>query len=280
MIPRPPPSSFVVRPSPRPSECRDGRPLSPPQLRAWWVRAQARGLSLVLDEGGGLVASWARPEGYDWRDVGVVRLHLPQLRELLGAPAVVGFDISRPLSWVPIAICDLETTGPNSERDRVCEVSVCRLDRDGAETWTTHLVNPGCPILNSGIHGITDKMVRSAPLFVDLVDELLAALEDCVFLSHSGNRFDERFLAAEFSRAGVTWAPPARLSTLTLAKKLLPQQPSYALQNLASALDLDRGAAHRAEGDVRTTLALWRALKGEAEKRPKPPRTIEQWSKL
>lgn len=72
----------------------------------------------------------------------------------------------------------------------------------------------------------------------------------------------------------------ARLSTLTLSRRLCQDAPDHKLQTLATWLCLDRGTAHRAEGDVRTTLALWRQLQRRSAERTPAPQTLDQWSKL
>jgi len=79
------------------------------------------------------------------------------------------------------------------------EIAVVMLD--GTVAFHS-LVNPGIPIPEfiAGLTGIDAKMVRHAPTFDAIVDQLLAALEGCVFVAHNA-RFDWAFVSTEIERA-------------------------------------------------------------------------------
>ncbi len=79
------------------------------------------------------------------------------------------------------------------------EIAVVMLD--GTVAFHS-LVNPGIPIPQfvAGLTGIDAKMVRHAPTFDAIVDQLLAALEGCVFVAHNA-RFDWAFVSTEIERA-------------------------------------------------------------------------------
>ena len=80
-----------------------------------------------------------------------------------------------------LAFVDLETTGTAADRDAITEVGIVRVTVDpagGAPTvseWST-LVNPGVPIPPAiqALTGITDAMVRDAPSFAEIADEVAA----------------------------------------------------------------------------------------------------------
>ena len=59
---------------------------------------------------------------------------------------------------------DLETTGRDVESDRIVEIAA--FDPTLNRTYQ-RLVNPGChiPEVVTGIHGITDEMVKNEPSF-------------------------------------------------------------------------------------------------------------------
>ncbi len=62
----------------------------------------------------------------------------------------------------PIIFFDLETTGVDTARDRIVEISMVKVMPDGEEITKTRRLNPGMHIPEeaSAIHGITDDDVR------------------------------------------------------------------------------------------------------------------------
>ena len=73
---------------------------------------------------------------------------------------------------------DLETTGGHPSRNRIIEIGLIEIDRDGEErTWST-LVNPGVRIPSQieAFTGISNEMVVDAPPFEDVHNELLRRL--------------------------------------------------------------------------------------------------------
>ena len=46
----------------------------------------------------------------------------------------------------PIAFIDLETTGLSVANDRIVEIAILKVNKDGSKTTRTHRVNPEMPI--------------------------------------------------------------------------------------------------------------------------------------
>jgi len=153
---------------------------------------------------------------------------------------------------------DVETTGISPGRDRITEVGVVAVDRDGpamrVSEWSS-LVNPGVTIPPeiSWLTGISDVMVRSAPPFSELAERLYDLLEDAVFVAHNA-RFDFAFLKSEFARAGIAWTTRT-LCTVRLSRRLFPDRGTHTLDAIAARFGLDDSERHRALGDARL---LWR----------------------
>lgn len=150
-----------------------------------------------------------------------------------------------------LAILDLETTGTDPTRDRVTEVAVLLVD-DGAliEEWST-LVNPGTPIPPEiqSLTGITNDMVREAPLFAEIADELLARLHDRVLVAHNA-RFDYGFLKNECRRLGFKYSADV-LCTVRLSRRLFPESGPHSLDAIVARHGLSAEGRHRALGDAR-----------------------------
>ena len=159
-----------------------------------------------------------------------------------------------------LCFVDVETTGSSPVRERVTEVGLVRVDIDGdalrVDEWST-LVNPGTPIPPEieWLTGITNAMVRDAPPFADVAQELIDRLDGAVFVAHNA-RFDYGFLRAEFARAGLGFHAKT-LCTVRLSRALDPDRTPHTLDALIDRFDVQGEQRHRALGDARV---LWRLL--------------------
>lgn len=157
----------------------------------------------------------------------------------------------------PYAVVDVETTGLSPARgDRVLEVAIARVDSDGRiEDEYATLVNPeGRDVGAIFVHGITDEAAQRAPLFTDIVGEILARLDGAIVVAHNAV-FDERFLASELARAGIYLNRMPALCTLWLARQTL-HTPNHRLRTLCQAASVADADAHAALGDARAVARL------------------------
>jgi DNA polymerase-3 subunit epsilon len=158
------------------------------------------------------------------------------------------------------AYVDTETTGLSSRQDRIIEVAIvlARVDRlsgrimEVLDEYQT-LQDPGIriPTMATMIHGITNDMVRGEEIDRQRVQALLSAAT--IVLAHNSG-FDKGFVAQIVPEAreclwgctcrGIPW------------KKIFPALGSTSLQTLASYFRTPCGTAHRALGDVKTTMNL------------------------
>ena len=94
----------------------------------------------------------------------------------------------------PVVVVDLETTGGNLYQDRVTEVALLRFDGQNVCRYEW-LVNPCKPIPEfvEQLTGISNKMVKTAPLFAEIASQLLPLLQGAVVVAHN-SRFDYTFL--------------------------------------------------------------------------------------
>mgnify|MGYP003546772681 FL=1 len=92
----------------------------------------------------------------------------------------------------PLAVIDLETTGVNLVADRIVELAIVKIQPDGSRVVKRKLVNPQMPIpkASSDIHGITDDMVKDAPSFKQMANEIRQFLDNCDLAGYNSNRFD------------------------------------------------------------------------------------------
>ena len=154
------------------------------------------------------------------------------------------------------AFIDVETTGMRPLTDRVTEIAVIRFSANREpERWQS-LINPGVPIPAEiqALTGITNAMVRNAPSFFDVRDELRRRLEGAVFVAHNA-RFDYGFIKNEFRRQGEAFTADV-LCTVRLSRKLYPDADGHGLDAVISRHRLSGFDRHRAMGDTEATAAF------------------------
>jgi len=105
----------------------------------------------------------------------------------------------------PLAFIDLETTGINLATDRIIEIAIVKVLSDGKRSIKRKLIKPQIPIpkQSSDIHGITNEMVKDAPTFKEVAQELKQMLDGCDIAGYNSNRFDIPLMVEEFLRADV-----------------------------------------------------------------------------
>jgi DNA polymerase-3 subunit epsilon len=156
------------------------------------------------------------------------------------------------------AVVDVETTGVRvSSSDRITEIAVVVVHGGRREVAFESLVNPGRPIPPAicAITNITDEMVRHAPPFPEVADQVLAALAGRIFVAHHA-RFDWAFVSAELRRARGLALDGPRLCTVRLARRLVRGVRSCGLDSLTTFFGLQNAARHRATGDAWVTAEL------------------------
>lgn len=173
----------------------------------------------------------------------------------------------------PIAFIDLETTGTNLGSDRIVEIAILRISKDGSRTVKRKLINPEMPIPAgaSDIHGITDEMVKDAPSFRQVANELKQFLENCDLAGYNSNRFDIPLLAEEFLRVGLDFEMGARrMLDVQRIFHLMEQRTLSAAYKFYCNKTLD--GAHSAEVDAQAT---WEVLEAQLDRYPQLGNTVD-----
>lgn len=157
-------------------------------------------------------------------------------------------------------IIDIETTGGDPKVDRITEIAIYLHDGEKVIDTFVSLVNPEMPIpaFITGITGIDNEMVRSAPKFYEIAKRIVEITEGAIFVAHNV-RFDYSFVQKEFRNLGYTFSRK-QLCTVKLSRKLIPGHKSYSLSKLAPALGIKNEASHRAFGDATATVELFEML--------------------
>jgi DNA polymerase III subunit epsilon len=167
----------------------------------------------------------------------------------------------------PIAFFDLETTGVSISVDRIVELAIVKIMPDGTRIAKRKLINPlmPIPIGSSDIHGITDEMVKDAPTFKQVANEVKQFIENCDLGGYNSNRFDIPLLMEEFLRADID-------IDLSIRKMVDVQHIFYTMQprTLAAAYEFfcskQLENAHSAEVDINATIEVFEAQLAKYEK--------------
>ena len=176
----------------------------------------------------------------------------------------------------PVAFIDLEATGTNLATDRIVEIAIVKIGIDGTRQTKRKIINPQMPIpkVTSDIHGITDEMVKDAPVFKQVANEVKQFIENCDLGGYNSNRFDIPMLVEEFLRAGLDFTVDGRkLIDVQKVFHLMEQRTLGAAYKFYCQKVLE--GAHSAEVDAAAT---WEILEAQIERYPEIGATLESIS--
>jgi DNA polymerase III subunit epsilon len=173
----------------------------------------------------------------------------------------------------PLAFIDIEATGNNVSIDRIVEIAIIKHLPDGSRTMKRKLLNPQIPIPPSitEIHGITDEMVKDAPVFKQAAHELKQFLDGCDLSCYNAYRLDIPMLMEEFIRAEVDFDMKGR--KVVDVQKIFHQMEQ---RTLAAAYKFycskSLEGAHGAEVDANATAEI---LYAQVEKYPQLGNSVD-----
>lgn len=173
----------------------------------------------------------------------------------------------------PLAFIDLETTGTNLGTDRIVEIAIVKILPDGTRSTKRKLINPEIPISkqSSDVHGITNEMVKDAPTFKQVAQELKQMLDGCDIAGYNSNRFDIPLLMEEFLRVQVDFDMKGR--RLVDVQKIFHQMEQRTL-SAAYRFYCNKSleGAHSAEVDATAT---YEVLEAQLERYPTLGNTVD-----
>lgn len=149
-----------------------------------------------------------------------------------------------------LAFVDVETTGSDPLRDRVMEIGILRVEDNEIVTKINTLVNPqtSVPPFIQSMTGINSEHLSRAPLFDEVMADVLESLDDCIFVAHNA-RFDYAFIKNEFLRYDVKFRAKV-LCTVRLSRNLYPQHTRHNLDALIERHGIQCKSRHRAYDDA------------------------------
>jgi DNA polymerase-3 subunit epsilon len=155
---------------------------------------------------------------------------------------------------------DLETTGLNVVRDRIVQIALVKLRKDGQPVEElSMLINPGIPISEEAmqVHGITPKDLANKPSFAQVAQKIWDFIGSADLAGYNSNRFDVPMLMEEFARVGYEFEVSKRrlIDVQRIFYKMEPRTLKAAYR-LYCQKELED--AHDALADVRATVDVFK----------------------
>ena len=157
-------------------------------------------------------------------------------------------------------IIDIEGNGAAFRKEQIIEIAIYKYDGHKITDQFISLVNPESDITPfvQKLTNIYPKMVKTAPKFHEIAKRVVEITEGTTLVGHNID-FDYRMLRQEFKTLGYDFEIDT-IDTIPLAKKLLPDEESFSLGKLVKSLGIPMTDRHRASGDARATLELFKFL--------------------
>ena len=164
-----------------------------------------------------------------------------------------------------IVVIDFETTGLSARSgDRAIEVAAVEIIDGRVGGHFASLINPGMsvPSFITGLTGITNAMVRSAPDAMAVMRGLARFVGDAPLVAHNA-AFDAGFYGHEMRLQGLD-RENSFLCSLRVARRLYPRAPNHRLSTLAAYVDVPmQGTYHRALADAHLTARIFVTMCGD-----------------
>jgi DNA polymerase III subunit epsilon len=174
---------------------------------------------------------------------------------------------SRLLKDLDYVVVDVEATGAKTPPNRLIELGAYRIRGGRIVDKFLSLVNPEIPIPRfvASLTGISNDMVKLAPLFADVAPQWLDFVSDSVLVAHNAP-FDTSFLNHEISRVypGHRMVNP-HLCTVRLSRRALPYLSNHRLETIATHFSIPIASRHRAGSDALATAEIFILLLTELE---------------
>lgn len=157
-------------------------------------------------------------------------------------------------------IIDIETTGGSPKSEKITEIAIYRFNGKEVVSEFVTLVNPErkIPYYITQITGISNAMVAESPKFFEIARQIVDITQGCVFVAHNV-AFDYKFIQEEFKQLGYSFEMD-KLCTVKLSRTIIPGYKSYSLGNICNELGIQIESRHRAAGDAKATVELFKIL--------------------
>ena len=150
-----------------------------------------------------------------------------------------------PLEKASFSVVDVETTGLSANKNRIIEIALVKIENLKITDKLNYLINPQTyiPPFITSLTGIDNDDVIGAPIFSNIVDEVISFIDNTVLTAHNFT-FDSGFLNTEFMMSGREFINEHSCCTLKLARNIYPTLQSKSLSSVAHSLNLRNSNSH------------------------------------
>ena len=144
---------------------------------------------------------------------------------------------------------DFETA--NDSRSSACALGLAWIENGEIVRTEYRLIRPKNLVFGyyqSRVHGLSAEDVRNSPEFPDVISDYLRDFDENILLCHNAS-FDFGVLVAASKEYGLKINLPETYCTVTLAKKMWPDEASHKLNLVSSRMGLEL-RHHHAEDDA------------------------------
>jgi DNA polymerase-3 subunit epsilon len=157
---------------------------------------------------------------------------------------------------------DCETTGLDTEKDKIIEIAAIKFTFEKTIDKTQSLVNPEIDIPHESwlIHNISNEMVYNKPTIKTVLPDVLKFIGNSIIVGH-GIKFDIDIVSNEAKRINTPCTIKSNrfIDTLRLAR-LYGGSPGNSLEKLREHFNVPNEGAHRAMSDVIVNISVFKHL--------------------
>lgn len=151
----------------------------------------------------------------------------------------------------PMVAFDIESTGLDTRRDRIIELSCVKMFPDRTREILTRRINPEQPISPEAteVHRISDADVASSPPFRAVAEIFYRFLSGCDLTGFNIESFDIPMLREEFSRCEMRF-PEGRVNVVDSCRIFHRHEPRHLQAAVQFYCGKEHTDAHSAEADA------------------------------
>jgi DNA polymerase III epsilon subunit family exonuclease len=163
-------------------------------------------------------------------------------------------DLTQSWTTARFAAFDFETTGTDTENDRIIEVGIVVFDNGQIVDRYQQLVDPqrDLPDIIVDVTGIKPEDLEGQPVFADVADRVMELLRDTLLLAYN-HEFDTSVLSAELARIGKAEALSPCLDPFPFVYEHFREAGltrNAKLTTISEHLGVTLDSAHRADHDA------------------------------
>lgn len=157
---------------------------------------------------------------------------------------------------------DVET--PNFSNSAISSIAIIHMNKDGEITEYHTLVNAKqhFDTFNIELTGITPEMVKDAPTFENVWEDIKEYFEDSIIVAHNA-RFDLGVISKCLIRENIEIPKIRYMCTVDLSRKYIPAK-SHKLNVLSELLGIELNH-HQADSDTKACMEIFLYINDKVE---------------